>query len=347
MLSQAVLLPIRTGVSTDIATETVAPASRSRDASGRVRRVGSEGPVPYDFRRPTKLSREHVRTLQIVFETFARQWTTLLTSSLRTVAHVSVASIEQLTYDEYVSTLTNPTMVNVLSVDPLAGAGILEFSLTNAMISVDHMLGGPGSGVQPARPLSDIESSLLRQLVTRVLGEMRYAFEPIVRMEPQVASVEYNPQFAQAASAADVVIVASFDMRVGPDESVATVCLPFASLFPLLERALGHGVTTDLERQVRADARRSLESGLQAVPVEVSVGFRSTSVTPRILVDLAVGDVLRLQHPVAAPLAVTAADVTFAHAVAGVQGHRLACLVVDAAADPSLPRDDISRRHDA
>ena len=332
-------------MSTDIAS-----APRSRPLSGRGRSNAAEGPALYDFRRPTKLSREHVRTLQIVFETFARQWTTLLTSSLRTVAHVNVASIEQLTYDEYVSTLTNPTMVNVLSVEPLAGAGILEFSLSNAMISVDHMLGGPGSGVQPTRPLSDIESSLLRQLVTRVLGELRYAFEPIVRMEPQVTSVEYNPQFAQAASAADVVVVASLDMRVGPDESVATVCLPFASLFPLLERALGHGVTSDRERQVRANARRDLEVGLQSVPVEVSVGFRPTAVTPRTLVDLAVGDVLRLQHPVAAPLSVTAADVTFAHAVAGVQGHHLACLVVDASGDPSattVTRDDISRRNDA
>jgi flagellar motor switch protein FliM len=314
-----------------------------------VRRGGGAGPAPYDFRRPTKLSREHVRSLQIVFETFARQWTTLLASSLRTVAQVSLLSIEQLTYDEYVSTLSNPTVVNLITVEPLAGAGVVEFSLKNAMISVDTMLGGSGSGTQPERPLSEIESSLLRQLVNRVLGELRYAFEPIVRMDPAVASVEYNPQFAQAASAADVVVVASFDMRVGADESVATVCLPFASLVPLLELALGHGVTTDRERQARAAARHRIESGLQAVPVEVSIGFSPTSVTPRTLVELAVGDVIPLQHLVAAPLVVTAAGVTFAHAVAGSRGRRLACLVVDAPADPSSTTAlaDPTRRQDA
>jgi flagellar motor switch protein FliM len=316
--------------------------SRGRAASGRVRRAGSQGPQPYDFRRPTKLSREHVRSLQIVFETFARQWTTLLTSSLRTVAQVNLVSIEQLTYDEYVSSLTNPTVVNVISLEPVAGTGVLEFSLANAMISVDHLLGGPGSENQPERPLSDIESGLLRQLVTRVLGELRYAFESIGRIDPQISSVEYNPQFAQAASAADVVVVASLDMRVGPTESLATVCLPFAGLLPLLEAAIGHGLTNERERLARAAARRALETGLETVPVDVSVRFRPTSVTPKTLVGLTVGDVLPLQHPVAAALTVSAADVTFAHAVAGAQGRRLACLVVDAPVDHRSPQADLT-----
>jgi flagellar motor switch protein FliM len=185
--------------------------------------------------------------------------------------------------------------------------------------------------------------------VTRVLGELRYALEPIVRVEPTVTSVEYNPQFAQAGSAADVVVVATFDMKVGPDDSVATICLPFASLFPLLELALGHGVTTERERHVRATAKARLESGLQAVPVEVSIGFLPTLVTPRTMKDLAVGDVVPLQHLVAAPLIVTAAGVTFAYAVAGSSGHRLAGLVVDAPANSSTSSkpDDLNRRNHA
>lgn len=310
--------------------------------SGRVRRSAAQGPALYDFRRPTKLSREHVRSLQIVFETFARQWSTVLTSSLRAVAQVNVVSIEQLTYDEYVATLSSPTVVNVLSVEPLAGNGILEFSLTSAMLSVDHMLGGPGSPTQPERPLSDIESGLLRTLVDRVLGELRYAFDGIARIEPRVASVEHNPQFAQAAAASDVMVVASFDLRIGAHESVATLCLPFASVFPLLEAALGHGVTSDRELAARQAARTALESGLHAVPVEVSVRFDQVRVTPRALSGLRPGDVLPLKHHVTAPLTVTAADVTFAHAVAGAQGRRLACLVVDDPTPPTAP--DLPRR---
>ncbi|MGN6244333.1 MAG: flagellar motor switch protein FliM [Motilibacteraceae bacterium] len=317
-------------MSLDAPAAAATPDGSARASRHRVgRRSRGNGPQPYDFRRPTKLSREHVRALQIVFETFARQWTTVLTTSLRAIAQVSLVSIEQQTYDEYVGTLSNPTLMHILSLEPIVGAGVLEFSVSSAMTSVDHMLGGPGAPDQPTRPLSDIESTLLKSLVTRVLGELRYAFEPVTRVQPEVTSLEYNPQFAQAASAADVVIVASFDLHVGRDECVATVCLPFNGVFPLLEIALGHGVTSERERAARAAAARAVADRLQEVPVDVAVRFRPTPLTPQALVGLAVGDVIGLDHPVSAPLAVTAADVTFAHAVAGAKGKRLACLVVD------------------
>lgn len=303
----------------------------------------SAGPQPYDFRRPTKLSREHVRALQIVFETFARQWTTVLTTTLRTVAQVSVVSIEQLSYDEYVNTLQNPTVMHVLSVEPLVGAGVLEFPLAHAMMSVDHLLGGQGGQHQPERPLTDIESVLLRGLVTRILGELRYAFEALARIEPEVVSVEYNPQFAQAFSPSDMVIVTSMDLRLGDNECVATVCLPFAAVFPLLETALGHGVTSERERLIRSRAAHAVAERLEDVPVEVAVGFEPTLLGPAALVDLAVGDVLRLRHPVATPLNVTAADVVFAHATPGAHGRRLACLVVSDPLEPT-PRPGATAR---
>ena len=211
-----------------------------------------------------------------------------MTSSLRTLTTVNVSSIEELTYDEYISRLSTPTMVNVLSVEPLKGNAIFELSMTSAMASVDRLLGGPGTGTQPQRPLSDIEGSLMRTIVTRVLGELRYAFEPMARMEPEVTAVEYNPQFVQAAAAADVLIVAVFDLRIGEIESPATLCLPFASLFPLLEIAIGANdgrerAATPVPVTYRVDDR------LPAAPIEVSVGFAPTVFTPRTLISLGVG----------------------------------------------------------
>lgn len=302
----------------------------------RVRRGSRTEPRAYDFRRSTKLSRKHVRSLEIVFETFARQWGTLMTSSLRTLTTVNVSSIEELTYDEYVSRLGTPTMVNVLSVEPLAGAGILELSMTSAMVSVDRLLGGPGTGAQPQRPLTDIEAGLLQTIVTRVLGELRWAFESIARMDPAVTAVEYNPQFVQAAAAADVLIVASFELRIGENESPATLCLPFASLFPLLEIAIG--ANSDPQREAApVSVPLRVEDRLPAVPIDVSVGLTPTVFTPRTLVSLAVGDVLRLDHKTSAPLVVTAADVTFAHAVPGIRGPLLACRIVESPPDPTSP----------
>jgi flagellar motor switch protein FliM len=308
-------------------TQTSSVAGQSRSAGRISRRAKSSGPELYDFRRPTKLSREHVRTLQIAYETFARQFTTLLTTSLRAVSQVSLLSIEQFTYDEYIASLSSPTIVAMVTLEPLPGTAILEFSLSTAMASIDHMLGGSG-GSQPARPLTDIETPLLQNLIERILGELRYAFETIVSVRPRMTGIEYNPQFVQAGVASDPVIVASFEMRVGAEECVATVCLPFSMIFPKLQGDRAGVQLSPAQRAARDIAHRNLVAGLESVPLEVSVRFQQVRMRPEDLINLAPGDVVTLGHPVTRPLAVTSAGITFAQAVPGSQGSRLACLVV-------------------
>src|SRR3546814_13468606 len=90
------------------------------------------------------------------------------------------------------------------SVDPMPGVGVIELSLLASMSCVDHMLGGPGTELQPVRPLSDIEGTIINGLVDRLLGEMRYALAGIVALDPKVIGKEYSPQFAQVAGAAQI-----------------------------------------------------------------------------------------------------------------------------------------------
>jgi flagellar motor switch protein FliM len=300
-------------------------------AAGRIgRRSRSAGPEPYDFRRPTKLAREHVRTLQIAYETFARQFSTVLTTSLRAVSQVTLLSIDQFTYDEYVASRDNPTVMAVIALPPLPGTAILEFPLAIAMVAIDHMLGGSG-GAQPRRPLTDIETPLLQGLLGRILRELRYAFEPITPIRPELIGIEYNPQFVQAAGVSDPVIVASFEMKIGAEECVATVCLLFNMIFPKLQGSQAYAPLTVAQRADRETAHRNLVAGLESVPLEVTVRFQQHRMRPAELIELRVGDVVQLPHPVTRPLMVTAADIVFAHAVPGSQGSRLACLVVPTA----------------
>jgi flagellar motor switch protein FliM len=291
------------------------------------RRAKSTGPARYDFRRPTKLSREHVRTLQIAYEAFARQYSTLLTSTLRAVSQVTLVSIEQLTYEEYVATLENPTVMAMVELDPLPGVAVFELSLSTTMAWVDHLLGGPG-GKQPQRPLTDIETPLIHRLLERVLGEMAKAFESIVELHPRLSRIEYNPQFGQVAAASDAMIVASFEMVVGAEDSVSTICIPFASIFPKLQVDPAGPELTDAQRHAREIALRNVSAGLSGTPIEVAVRFNPVRMHPADLVALRPGDIVQIGHPITEPLAVISAGRTFAHAVPGSSGQRLACLVV-------------------
>jgi flagellar motor switch protein FliM len=283
----------------------------------------------YDFRRPSKLSREHIRMLQSAYETFARRTTTLLTSGLRAVCQVSIVDIIQQSYEEYVTGLATPTLMAPMTVPPLAGTGVLEFSLPVALTSIDHMLGGPG-GSQPPRTLTDIETTLIRGLIDQIVGVFRYAFEPISAINPAVGPIEYNPQFIQAASATDSVIVAVFDMAVGSESCRATLCLPLAPLLPIMmaQRGREEIVGEDARLAAEATARR-LRERLGDVPVDVTVLFDPATVSPATILSLAKGDVLPLTHRVGAPLTLTAGGVKFAKAIAGKSGKHLAALIVD------------------
>jgi len=291
------------------------------------RQSKSNGPETYDFRRPTKLSREHTRTLQLAYEAFAKRCTTVLTSTLRVVSQVTLVSIEQATYDEYIDSLERTTFMALVELEPLPGVTVFEFSLTSAMTCIDHMLGGSG-GAQPERPLTEIETPLMERLLDRVLAELQHAFESVADFRPRLTTVEYNPQFAQAAAASDPMIVASFEMRVGADECVATICMPFGSIFAKLQGEPGDATLSPAQRHARDEAQRNMAAGLHGTPIEVSVRFRPAQMRPSELIALRPGDVVPLGHPVSMPLAVTVRDVTFAYAVPGNQGARLACLVV-------------------
>ena len=292
----------------------------------------SATPVVYDFRRPNKFTREHVRALQIASETFARQFTTVLSTTLRTVSQVQAKGIHQLTYDEYIRDVPNPTYLAILSLAPLAGASIFHLPLPVVMTAVDRLLGGPGAGPALHRPLTEIEQSLMRDLLGRVLRELAYAFESLTALEPTVLHQESNPQFAQIGSPSDMVIVFVYDLRIGGQAGEATLCVPFASLQPVLDEVAANSL---LAGRVEADAesvRESLAGRMGAAPVTVSVSFPAVTLALSEIVDLRPGDVLPLEHRVDAPLEVSIGGLPRFAARPGRRGKRLACVITSVAA---------------
>jgi flagellar motor switch protein FliM len=289
----------------------------------------NRAPVRYDFRRPNKFNRDHVRALQIANETFARQWTTLLSTSLRAVSQVSVRKIEQLTYDEYVRDIPNPSYLAVLALRPLAGTSLLHLPLPVVMASVDRLVGGPGSAKQPRRAVTEIEASLLRSLTGRILRELAYGFESLTQIDPQLVHQESNPQFAQIAGASDMVVVIEFDVRMASTGGVASLCIPFSSLQPVLDELTTNALEAGRQSVDPIGLRRSLEERLNEAPLPVSVRFNQVTLSAAEVVALTPGDLVALHHHVDAPLDVAVSGVSRFQGRAGRRGKRLACLVLE------------------
>jgi flagellar motor switch protein FliM len=318
-----------TGVTqTNASTRLIGLGGGRTSAAARRRRHGGSEVSVYDFRRPINLSREKARMLEICFESFGRQASTVLTSALRSVCQVDLLSVEQVSYTEYVETLGELAYMTVLALEPLQEPAVLETPIDVTMTCVDHLLGGPGSVEQPARPLTDLESAVVHSLYARLVAELRYAFTSLVALEPRITTVEYNPQLAQVAAASDPMVVARLRLHMHEREYPLSVAMSFTGLLPYLNAAESTESFSERDLVRRQEASSRLAAGLQEIPVDVSVRFRSTPVDPMELLGLEVGNVVRLRHPSQAPLDVTAADVVFAHATPGSQGRRLAALVV-------------------
>jgi flagellar motor switch protein FliM len=266
--------------------------------------------------------------LRVAMQTFSRQAATLLTTSLRVVCQVSSSHLEELSYDEYLSSVPEQSVCAVLTMEPWPGRALLTFTTTTLLTMIDHQLGGPGGEDQPDRPLTDIEQALIKQILQRMLRELAYALEPLEKVHPQLQVLESNAGFVQAAAPTDPVVTARLDLSIGQYTSETTLCFPFAMLSPALDALSASTDAAEKERARKAAAERTHQR-LVDVEVPVSVRFDPIRMPSSLIGRLKVGDVVSLNHRTSRPLSVTSASTTFAHATPGASGRTLAVLIVD------------------
>jgi flagellar motor switch protein FliM len=275
----------------------------------------------YDFRRPTTLAREHSRVLELAFETFARQWGTQLTAKVRVMSQVTFENVLMQTYDEYAASLPSTTAMVLCDIGEMDAKAVIQFPSSAALAWVGHMLGGNGSMAAPDRKFTQVEQALVRRVLDDALEDLRYSLGSLLVAPIRVDAIHYNSQFAQAAGTSDLMIVATFAVRVGEGTTVATVALPAEAILPQLGEANPTSTT--------ANARELIRGQVEQVPVTVSVRLTAAMVMPRTILELAVGDILPLPHPQHRPLDVAVDGHTLASAALGANGSRLACVVIN------------------
>jgi flagellar motor switch protein FliM len=287
---------------------------------------------PYDFRRPTTLAREHSRVLELALETFARQWGTQLTAKVRVISQVTFEQIVMVTYDEYASSLPPTTAMLLCDLQGFDARAVIQFPGSAALAWVSYMLGSNTAQVIPERKFTQVEQALVRRLFDDALEDLRYSLGSLLVaaawancelywiVSIEIAAIQYNSQFAQAAATADLMIVASFAIRVGDSSTTATLAIPAEALLP----QLGAPSAT----LAAGDSMELVARQLGWVPVEVALSLAPVLVKPNRVLTLAVGDLLKIPHPKHRPLNLTVDGQPLARAAVGANGARLACVIV-------------------
>ncbi len=262
--------------------------------------VGGGGTTPkdvsvYDFKRPERVSKDQMRALQSIHEGFARNFGASLSAFLRAIVETRVATIEQLTYSEFIHSLPSPTCFNLLAAPPLTGQMCLELSPLIVFPIIDRLLGGTNTEIFiPQRPLTSIEMRLVNRIISRALENLSEAWSDSVEVEFKVVGTESNPHLVQIVAPNEVVVVIGFEIKIGARAGTMSICIPFNVIEPVIGKlaaqswlAYSRGASTD-------DQVRKVTRSLRHAEVQVRAYLGETKITVGDLLSLAPGDILKL-----------------------------------------------------
>ncbi len=249
----------------------------------------------YNFRRPDKFSKEHLRALQTIHETFSRQLGLVLTAYLRTTVELDVVSVDQLTYDEFIRSMPSPMTVSILELEPLPGQVLMGFGYEVTSCIIDRMLGGPGVSELKARELTDIEQSLIKRVIDRSLTSLEEAWRSMMSVNVMMVGMEESYALIQVATPGEIVALVTFEITIAnKDSGLISLCIPY----PVVEGVIGqlsaqrifHGQKGEIPPEQQEEVLTKLNYA--KMPVDVYLG--GTSISVKELLDINVGDVIKL-----------------------------------------------------
>lgn len=271
----------------------------------------------YDFARPAKFSKEHLRTLGIIFEHYGRLLSTNLPVYLRKNVQVKMASSETVTFSEFSNALSNPVILCIVNFEPLNGSIIIELTANLGYAIVDRMLGGTGSTLDKTREFSDIELRIIEKIMVVCMNLLREPWKNVVDINPILERVETNPQFAQIVAPNDMVSIITLNVRIGDVEGFMNLCMPFFTLESIMDRLNTKFWFSNMKEEEDADYQQYLEMMLRKVDVPVKAVLGHSTVTVSDFANLQVGDIIRLDTHVDEEMEVYVGNIKKFYAVPG------------------------------
>ena len=287
-----------------------------------------EKPVKdYDFKRPVKFSKEHLRTLEIIFEHYGRLLSTNLPIYLRKNVQVSVNSSETVTFSEFSNALSNPIILSIVNFAPLQGNIIMELSLNIGFAIIDRMLGGQGNALERTREFSEIEMAILEKILVACMQLLREPWKNVVEIEPVLDRIETNPQFAQIIAPSDMIAIVTLNIRIGEVDGLMNICLPYFTLESIMDNLNTKFWYSTMQDNSDENYQEHLESLVKRVNIPIRAILGRSSISVNDFMNLQLGDIIRLDSEINGELTVYVGNIKKFTAVPGSSKEKYAVQV--------------------
>ncbi|SDM64745.1 flagellar motor switch protein FliM [Fictibacillus solisalsi] len=258
----------------------------------------------YDFKRALRFSKDQIRSLTRVHENFARLLTTFFAAQLRTYVEISVVSVDQLPYEEFIRSIPRMTILNIVEARPLDGSLLVEVNPNIAYSMMDRLMGGWGASVNKVTHLTEIETRILSRLFKNALTTYKEAWSNVVELDFTVTDFEVNPQFLQMVSPNETVVVISLSTTVGETSGMMNVCLPQVLLDPIISKLSVHNWMQNSQKELLPEEAALIEQKIRKTPLPVSVQLGTAIMNVEEFLQLNAGDIIQLNKKINQPLAV-------------------------------------------
>ncbi|MCP8616513.1 flagellar motor switch protein FliM [Salirhabdus salicampi] len=283
----------------------------------------------YDFKRALRFSKDQIRGITRIHENFARILTTYLSSQLRTYVSNTVASVEQVPYEEFIRSIPKQTLLNVYSIPPLEGRILLEVNPNIAYATFDRLLGGVGSSLNKVDNLTEIETKLMTKVFSRIIESLREAWESLVDIDPVLEEFEVNKQFLQLVSPNETVVVISLNTTIGETSGVMNICIPHMVLEPLISKLSVHYWMQNQSNSSNPEDYEKMSKHLMGTKVEVRAILGESTISIEDLLHLEENDVIQLNQRIDQPMTLNVHDQEKFHVQLGRKNKKLAVQVID------------------
>ena len=250
----------------------------------------------YDFKRPDKFSKDQLRAIQMIHESFARQMTTVLSTLIRSIVSAEIASVEQLAYEEFVNYMVQPTVIGLIEMHPFEGSMLIEINPSLVFTIIDRMLGGRGTFSGNIRELTDIEKTVIERVIMRILELLEDSWSTVVDVRFRFESMESNPFFVQICSPSDMVLVVIMKLRVSDVEGMVSLCFPYFLIEPIMDRLSSQQWFASISHKGDEEVRNWLNNSMMKVNMPMAMELGHTVLSLADVYALQSGDVIKLDE---------------------------------------------------
>ena len=282
----------------------------------------------YDFKRPNRVSKEQLRAIRGIHDKIARNIASEMSTMLRSIIEIQLQSVDQMTYGEFLMSLPSPTSFNVFSMKPLDGSAILEINPSILFPMVDRLLGGKGESYDIERELTDIELTLLDNVLKVIMQKLRESWEPIIKIMPVVESKESSPNVIQIVAQNEIVIMIVLEITIGETSGMINLAYPVIHLESILSRLANKDLMLG-ERNIKKSRNIELKELIKRADMSVEAILGETNLSFKKILDLKVGDTIRLKQPSSNKAALSIDGKKIFEAQMGIHNHAKSMKVID------------------